>query len=49
MILLGDEAQAEARLSLFGDSDNFDARKVPGLCPIYHQLRNHVGRTQWNF
>jgi hypothetical protein len=28
MILLGDEAQVEACLSPFGDSDNLDARKV---------------------
>jgi hypothetical protein len=47
MILLGDEAQVEACLSLFGDSDNLDARKVRGLCRMYHRLRSRVGRTRW--
>jgi hypothetical protein len=28
MILLGDEAQVDARFGLFGDSANLDARKV---------------------
>jgi hypothetical protein len=32
MILLGDKAQVEACLSLFGDSGNLDARKVRDLC-----------------
>jgi hypothetical protein len=32
MILLGDKAQVEACLSLFGDSGNLDARKVHDLC-----------------
>ena len=31
MVLLGDEAQAEAQFSLFGDSANLDAREVHGL------------------
>jgi hypothetical protein len=31
MVLLGDEAQVEARFGAFGDSANFDARKVHGL------------------
>ena len=31
MILLGDEAQVEARFGLFGDSANLDARLVHGL------------------
>jgi hypothetical protein len=30
-VLLGDEAQVEARFSLFGDSANLDARYVHGL------------------
>jgi hypothetical protein len=32
MILLGDEAQVEARFSLFGDSANLDARWMHGFC-----------------
>jgi hypothetical protein len=47
-ILLGDEAQVEACLSSFGDSDNLDARMVRGLCRMYHRLGSHVGRTRWN-
>jgi hypothetical protein len=31
MVLLGDEAQVEARFSLFGDSANLDARYEHGL------------------
>jgi hypothetical protein len=32
MVLLGDEAQVQARFSLLVDSDNLDARYVHGLC-----------------
>ena len=31
MVLLGDEAQLEARFGSFGDSPNLDARSVHGL------------------
>jgi hypothetical protein len=31
MVLLSDEAQVEAQISLFGDSSNLDAREVHGL------------------
>ena len=31
MVLLGDEAQLEARFAVFGDSANLDARWVHGL------------------
>jgi hypothetical protein len=48
MVLLGDEAQVEARFSLFDDSANLDVRKVHGLCQTYHSLRNHFGCTRWN-
>jgi hypothetical protein len=41
MVLLGDEAQVDARLSLFGDSANLDARWVHGLRRTYHTLGNH--------
>jgi hypothetical protein len=42
---LGDEPQVEACLSSFGDSGNHIARKVRGLCQMYHRLGNHVGST----
>ena len=48
MVLLGDEAQLEARFGPFGDSANLDARSVRGLRRTYHWLRNHLGRTRWN-
>ena len=32
MLLLGDEAQVDARFGLLGDSANFDARLVHSLC-----------------
>ena len=38
MVLLGDEAQLEARFGPFGDSANLDARLVHGLCRTYHRL-----------
>ena len=38
MVLLGDEAQLEARFGPFGDSANLDARSVHGLCRTYHRL-----------
>ena len=36
MVLLGDEAQLEARFGSFGDSSNLDARSVHGLRRTYH-------------
>ena len=39
MVLLGDEAQLEARFGPFGDSANLDARSVHGLRRRYHRLR----------
>ena len=41
MVLLGDEAQLEARFGSFGDSANLDKRSVHGLHRTYHRLRNH--------
>jgi hypothetical protein len=35
MVLLGDEAQLEARFNLFRDSANLDARSVHGLRQTY--------------
>ena len=45
MVLLGDEAQLEARFGPFGDSANLDARSEHGLHRTYHRLGNHFGRT----
>jgi hypothetical protein len=45
-VLLGYEAQVEARFSPFGDSANLDARWMHGLRQTYRRLRNHFGRTQ---
>jgi hypothetical protein len=47
MVLLGDEAQVDARFIPFGDSANLDATQVHGLRQTYHRLRNHFGRTRW--
>jgi hypothetical protein len=48
MVLLGDEAQLEARFGPFRDIANFDARSVHGFHRTYHRLKNHFGRTRWN-
>ena len=45
MILLGDEAQLEARFGPFRDSANLEIRSVHGLRRTYHRLENHFGRT----
>jgi hypothetical protein len=49
MVILGDEAQVDARFGLFGDSVNLDARSVHDLHRTYHRFRNHFGRTRWIF
>ena len=48
MVLLGDEAQLEARFSPCGDSFNLDARLVRGLRRKYHRIGDHFGCTRWN-
>jgi hypothetical protein len=48
MVLLGDDAQVEARYGPIGDGAKPDARYVHGLSQTYHRLRNHFGHTQWN-
>jgi hypothetical protein len=48
MVLLGDEAQVEARFNPFEGSANLDARQVHSLCQTYHNIRNCFGRTRWN-
>jgi hypothetical protein len=48
MVLLGYEAQVEARFGLFGDSANLDTRKVHGFRRMYDGLENHFLRTRWN-
>jgi hypothetical protein len=45
MVLLGDEAQVEARFDSFGDTANLDGTQVHGLRQTYHRLRNHFGQT----
>ena len=47
MVLLGDEAQVEARFGPFGDSANLDARSGHGLRRTYQRVANHFGRTGW--
>jgi hypothetical protein len=47
MVLLGDEAQMEARFDPFGDSVSFSAREGHSLRQMYHSLRNHFGRIGW--
>jgi hypothetical protein len=46
MVLLGDEAQVDARFGPFRDSASLDARKVHGLRRMYHRLRNRFGHTR---
>ena len=41
MLLLGDDAQVEARFSPVGDSANIYTRFVHGLCRTYHRLGDH--------
>ena len=43
MVLLGDEAQLEARFGLFEGSANLDVRSVHGLRRMYHRL----GKSFW--
>jgi hypothetical protein len=45
MVLLGDEAQVEARFGLFRDSANLGTRQVNGLLQMYRRLRNLFGCT----
>jgi hypothetical protein len=47
MVLLGDEAQVEARFVLFGDGANLAAREIHGFRYMYYRLRNHFGCTRW--
>jgi hypothetical protein len=49
MVLLGDEAQVEARFIPFRDSANLDERWMHGLRRTYRRLKNGFGRTRWNF
>jgi hypothetical protein len=48
MVLLGDDAQVEARYGTIGDGAKLDARLVHGLHETYHRLGNHFGHNQWN-
>ena len=49
MVVVGDEAQLEARFGPFGDSANLDARSAHGLRRTSHKLGNHFGPTRWKF
>jgi hypothetical protein len=49
MELLGDMEHVESHFCPFGDSANLEAKKVHGLYRTYRRLRNHFGRTEWNF
>jgi hypothetical protein len=46
MVLLGDEAQVEARFGSFGVSANFDEEH--GLRRTYHSLGNQFRHIRWN-
>jgi hypothetical protein len=39
MVVLGDEAQVDARFGQFRDSANLDARLVHNLIKTYHRLK----------
>jgi hypothetical protein len=47
IVLLGDVEQTEAHFDMFGDNFNLGARKVHGLCLMYHGHGNRFGHTQW--
>jgi hypothetical protein len=47
MVLLGDEAQVEARFSPIGDSAKLDARLVHDLHRTYHRLSNSFRHNRW--
>jgi hypothetical protein len=47
MVLLGDEAQVDARFGPFVDSANLDVTLEHGLRRTYDRLRNRFVRTRW--
>jgi hypothetical protein len=47
MVLLGDEAQLDARFGLFVGSANLDVGLVHDLCRTYDRLRNRFVPTLW--
>ena len=49
MELLCDVGHVESHFGLFGDNVCVGAIKVHVLRRTYHRLRNHFGRTCWNF
>jgi hypothetical protein len=46
MVLLGDEAQVDARFGPFGDSANLGARLVYGFVLNIPEAQNHFGHTR---
>ena len=49
MELQGDVGLVESCFGPFGDRGSVGARYVHGLNQMYHRVRNHFGRTRWNF
>jgi hypothetical protein len=49
MELLGDVGQVEPHFGLFGDSVSVSVILEHGLPRTYHRIRNHFGRTRWNY
>jgi hypothetical protein len=47
MSILGDVGHVESRFGPYRDIVSVSARKVHGLCQIYHRLRNYLGHIQW--
>jgi hypothetical protein len=45
---LGDVGHLESRFGPFRDSVCVEARWMNGLHQMYHELRNHFGRTRWH-
>jgi hypothetical protein len=48
MVLLGDDAQVEARFSPFADSANLNEILVHCMRQTYHRLRKQFDRIRWN-
>jgi hypothetical protein len=45
--LLEDVGHVESHFFPFRDSVSVGARQMHSLRQMYHQLRNHFGRTRW--
>jgi hypothetical protein len=49
MVLLGDEAELEARFDPFGDIAYLDTRHVRSLRRTYNRFGNLFGPTRWYY